>query len=374
MMGPYCMTCGGGCPSTGCLKAPFEWGFEGCFLRARFNGIDVKPLDLCKWLYCNETDTKMQLVPNGRDSYIEYYSERDINGCDTGVKTETDKIYVCDLLGLGEIGCLSDVLIEDPKPCQLMVYSPGGAGDDCPGCDEHKKDKWTNYTIPEVPCLDNNTAQIVQVSEDGCLVKSEVIDGNVNASSVKIMGVNSDGCIVKGDLELDDCIKRGSTVNTYTKNAYSGTWTTSAQTGSYNSLQYGPVMGTPSYTNTSDCTLYVRLDASEYICSTAVDGGAYNFALGLSIQSSRADVGGKTQVITWDHLVSSAGTSYGSYQRLTLDSQLHQIVKLTPGQSVNWTVRTFRANYGYTQIINDDGTTASDPNANRWTIQTWRAN
>lgn len=345
MVGPYCNTCGGGCPSTGCLKAPFIWGFDGCFLRARLNGIDVKPLDLCKWLYCNETDTKMQLVPNGDDSYIEFFSERDINGCENAPETETDKIYVCDLLGLASIDCLRDVMVEDPQRCDIMVYSPGGVSDDCPGCDEHKKDKWTNYTIPQV---------------------------NLNLGSDQIVAVNADGCLVKGPAGPlgPGC---GSQVKSYVKNAYSGIWYTNASTGSYSNRQYGPVMGMPSYTNNSDCTMFVRLDAREFACSTAVGGGPYNFAIGLSAVSSRADVTGKTEVITWDHLVSSAGTNYGSYQRLTLNTSLYQIVKLNPGQSVTWTVRTFRANFGSTQIMNDDGTTAGDMNAERWTMQAWRA-
>lgn len=345
MAGPYCNACGGGCPPSGCLKAPFVWGFDGCFLRARLNGIDIKPLDLCKWLYCNETDTKMQLVPNGDDSYIEFFSERDINPCPTGVGTGTDKVYVCDLLGLGNINCLGDVIIDDPQPCQLMVYSPGGTGDDCPGCDEHKKDKWTNYTIPEA---------------------------EVNASTDDFVVVSEDGCLVKGKITLDDCVTRGSTVTTYAKNPYSGIWYTSANTGSYASKQYGPVMGTPSYTNNTDCTLLVRLDASEFMCSTSTTNGAYCFAIGLSIQSSRPDVGGKTEVVTWDHLVSQSGTNYGSYQRLTVTANAHQIVRLAPGQTVNWTVRTFRANFGDTSIMNDDGTSAGDTNPAHWTIQTWR--
>lgn len=346
MAGPYCRTCGGGCPSTGCLKAPFIWGFDGCFLRARINGIDIKPLDLCKWLYCNETDTKMQLVPNGEDSYIEYYSERDINGCYNGVRGETDKIYVCDLLGLGSINCLSDVLVEDPQPCQLMVYSPGGTGDDCPGCDEHKKDKWTNYTIPE----------------------AEV---NINTSDVVV--VNEDGCLVKGKIDLDSCLTRGSTAEAYSKNPYSGIWYTPAETGSYADKQYGPVMGTPSYTNDTDCDLLVRLDAYEYMCSTSTTNGAYNFALGLSITSSRPDIGGETERVTWEHLVSQSGTNYGSYQRLTVYANHHQVVRLAPGQTVNWTVRSFRANFGSTSIMNDDGTSAGDTSTDKWTIQAWRA-
>lgn len=345
-MRPYCQSCGGGCPSTGCLKAPFVWGFDGCLLRARLNGIDVKPLDLCKWLYCNETDTKMQLVPNGEDSYIEYYSERDINGCENGIAGETDKIYICDLLGLGTLGCLGDVHIEEPKPGDLLVYSPDGTGDDCPGCDEHKKDKWINYTIP---------------------------NGHIDDNSTDMVAVDSQGRLIKGRLGITECIKRGSTAVSYEKNPYSGIWYTQSGQGTYSSPHYGPVMGTPSFTNETGCTLLVRLDAGEFICSTADDGGAYNFALGLSLQSSRSDIAGRTRVISWDHMVSQSGTAYGSYRRLTLDTRVHQIVRLAPGQSVNWTVRSFRVNYGNTAIMNDDGTTANDPLANRWTIQTWRA-
>lgn len=346
MAGPYCRTCGGGCPSTGCLKAPFIWGFDGCFLRARLNGIDIKPLDLCKWLYCHETDTKMQLVPNGEDSYIEYYSERDINGCDNGVDSETDKIYICDLLGLGNLNCLSDVLIEDPQQCQLMVYSPGGVGDDCPGCDEHKKDKWTNYTIPEAA---------------------------INMQTDDVVSVNEHGCLVKGKITVDECLTRGSTVEAYTKNPYSGLWYTPGGALPGSAHQYGPIMGTPSYTNDTECDLLVRLDAYEYMCSTATDSGPYNFTIGLSIVSSRPDIGGETERVTWDHLVSDAGTNHGVFQRLTVSANNHQIVRLAPGQTVNWTVRSFRLNFGTTTIVNDDGTSAGDTSTDKWTIQTWRA-
>ena len=173
-MRAYCRDCGGTCPPTGCLKAPFMWGFDGCLLKARLNGIDVAPLDLCKWLYCHETDTKMQLVPNGDDSYIEYFSERDINGCETGVKTETDKIYICDLLGLGKLSCLGDVNIDNPQACDLLVYHPFCGDADCDDCNIDKKNKWVNYHIPDAgTCVlepDSEGYYHVLVKDDcGCI-------------------------------------------------------------------------------------------------------------------------------------------------------------------------------------------------------------
>ena len=157
-MGPLCSVCGGGCPPSGCQKAAFQWAFGGdnnCFLYARLGGVDVQPLDMCSWLYCHETDTRLSLIPNGDNSYLQYASERDISGCN-GATTEPDKIFICDLLGLGKLSCLGDVAIskdEDgkpaPQPCDVLVYSPFCGDEDCPSCHENQRDKWVNYHIPD---------------------------------------------------------------------------------------------------------------------------------------------------------------------------------------------------------------------------------
>lgn len=148
-MGPYCASCNTNCGKTGCAKSGFEWGFDGCLLKARLNGAPIKSLNLCKWLYCNQTDTQMRLVPNGVDSYIEYLSERDINACEGGVEGETDKVYICDMLGLGKLSCLGDVAIDNPQPCDIMVYHPFCGSNDCEDCNIDKKNKWVNYHIPD---------------------------------------------------------------------------------------------------------------------------------------------------------------------------------------------------------------------------------
>lgn len=175
MYGAYCQTCGGKCPKTGCQKAPLIWGFDGCLLKARLNGIDLKPLDLCEWLHCYQTDTKIQLVPNGDDSYIEYFSERDIDSCETAPLSETDKIYICDLLGLGKLACLGDVAVDDPKPGDLLVYHPFCGDEDCEDCNIDKKNKWNNYQIPDAgDCEvlpDENGYYNVLVKDDCGLIK-----------------------------------------------------------------------------------------------------------------------------------------------------------------------------------------------------------
>lgn len=134
---------------TGCNRAPFKWGFDGCMLHAKVNGVSVKPLNLCEWLYCHQTDTSMRLVPSGDDSYIEYKSELDINGCG-GVKTNPERIYVCDLLSLGKLTCLGDVAHKTPKNCDLLVYNPCCGDKGCEACEGSDNiNKWTPYTIPE---------------------------------------------------------------------------------------------------------------------------------------------------------------------------------------------------------------------------------
>lgn len=155
MFGPMCSVCGGGCPKSACQRARFQWGFGGenrCFLMGRLDGVDLKPLDLCGWLYCHETDTSLKLVPNGSNSYIEYWSERDINGCE-GQNTEPERIYICDMLNLASIHCLGDVTDKEdfpPKSCDILVYDPccdDEACEACMGSDNVKK--WTPYTIPD---------------------------------------------------------------------------------------------------------------------------------------------------------------------------------------------------------------------------------
>lgn len=191
-MGPYCRSCGGSCPSTGCQKARFVWGFDGCLLKARLDGIDVKPLDMCKWLYCHETDTKMSLVPNGADSYIEFHSERDINPCD-GAESTTDKIYICDLLGLASIDCLGDVEIDDPKPCDLLVYHPFCGDADCDDCNLDKKNKWINYHIPDagdcvIPQTSDGYYKVLIKDACGCIKECKlpiVADNNTVIAAVR---------------------------------------------------------------------------------------------------------------------------------------------------------------------------------------------
>lgn len=149
-MSVACRTCGNNpCNKPTCNQAPFKWGFDGCMLHAKVNGVSVKPLDLCKWLHCNETDTSMRLVPNGNDSYIEYRSERDINGCGD-IVTAPERLYICDILSLGKLTCLGDVADKTPKPCDIMVFDPCCGDEGCEACmGQENVGKWTPYTIPE---------------------------------------------------------------------------------------------------------------------------------------------------------------------------------------------------------------------------------
>lgn len=135
-----CNPCQDTCEKACCKNPCLQWGFDDCFLRARCaDGTELNPLNLCEWLDEHETCTSFRLVPNGEGgSYMEY-----LNECD-----ESQKIYVCDFLSLGELGCLGDVKIisDDGKanPCDILVYDPG-CGDPC----SKTAGKWTNYHIPD---------------------------------------------------------------------------------------------------------------------------------------------------------------------------------------------------------------------------------
>lgn len=183
-MGPMCSSCGGGCAKGSCQRGRFQWGFGGdnrCLLKGRLDGVDLTPLDLCEWLYCHETDTSMTLVPNGEDSYIQYSSERDINGCEGG-DTEPDRIYICDLLNLGSIQCLEDVSSKPPKSCDLFVFNPSCDDEDCEACaGEDEVDKWVPYTIPDAgTCVaepDEDGYHKVLVKDDcGCIKECKILN------------------------------------------------------------------------------------------------------------------------------------------------------------------------------------------------------
>lgn len=183
-MGLMCSTCGGGCSAGKCQRGRFQWGFGGenrCFLKGRLDGVDLTPLDLCSWLYCHETDTKMTLVPNGEDSYIQYSSERDINGCE-GEETEPDRIYICDLLNLGSIQCLADVSSKPPKSCDLFVFNPSCDDEDCEDCaGEDQVDKWVPYTIPDAgDCVAEADAEgyfhVLTKDSCGCIKECKIKD------------------------------------------------------------------------------------------------------------------------------------------------------------------------------------------------------
>ena len=184
MNGPMCSTCGGGCPKSGCQRARFQWGFGGedrCFLMGRLDGVDLKPLDLCGWLYCHETDTTISLVPNGRDSYIEYKSERDINGCG-GEVTEPDRLYICDILNLGSLSCLGDVTEDQPQSCDLLVFDPCCGGEGCEACiGSDNVKKWKPYHIPDAgDCVieaDGDGYYNVLIKDDcGCIRECKLKD------------------------------------------------------------------------------------------------------------------------------------------------------------------------------------------------------
>ena len=132
-----CNPCQDTCEKACCKNPCLQWGFDDCFLRARCaDGTELNPLNLCEWLDEHETCTSFRLVPNGEGgSYMEY-----LNECD-----ESQKIYVCDFLSLGELDCLGDVkIIGEAQPCDILVRDPG-CDDPC----SPTKGKWTNYHIPD---------------------------------------------------------------------------------------------------------------------------------------------------------------------------------------------------------------------------------
>lgn len=136
-----CNPCKDTCEKACCKNPCLQWGFDDCYLRARCaDGTELNPLNLCEWLDEHETCTSFRLVPNGEGgSYMEY-----LNECD-----DSQKIYVCDFLSLGELNCLGDVkIISDrpdgkAEPCDILVMDPG-CDDPC----SPTRGKWTNYHIP----------------------------------------------------------------------------------------------------------------------------------------------------------------------------------------------------------------------------------
>lgn len=148
-MYPYCATCGqDSCGHVQANRADFVWGFGGennCELRARAHCKDVTPLNLCKWLCEHETDTSLSLVPDGDNSYLRYCSERDL--CGDNDMSDCDRIYICDLLGLGKLNCLGDVCADNPQNCDLLVFNPCCNDPKCEACEGGRS--WTNYHIPD---------------------------------------------------------------------------------------------------------------------------------------------------------------------------------------------------------------------------------
>lgn len=162
-----CNPCQDTCEKACCKNPCLQWGFDDCFLRARCaDGTELNPLNLCEWLDEHETCTSFRLVPNGEGgSYMEY-----LNECD-----ESQKIYVCDFLSLGELNCLGDVKIisdrEDGKanPCDILVMDPG-CDDPC----SPTRGKWTNYHIPSAgDCVMQPDAdgyyKVLTMNECGCI-------------------------------------------------------------------------------------------------------------------------------------------------------------------------------------------------------------
>lgn len=364
----------------------------GCTIGATFDGI-TSTLDLSRAIKSCETRTVMQF--NTDKCRIEFLDEQYLSS--GGTLSFVQSIPAKTIASCINLKDLADVADTDPEQCDLLVWADDGCGAGCSG----PGTGWRPYTIPKV----SEVNYVVGTNAEGCLVKLDdptdpltdplgnnescrilvhsgntaswyalPDDGTSEVNDAVVVSVNENGCLVTKTLELDPCIMQGMFAQGYTPNPYSGIWTTPANTGSYSNKQYGPIMGSPTYTNSTNCPQYVRLDAFEFICSTASDGGPYNFALGLSVESNLPDVNGDTQAISWEHLVNQAGTSYGSYQRITVFGVVNQVILVAPGQTVNWTVRTFRANFGSTSINNDDGTSAGDTNRPGWTIQAWRAN
>lgn len=306
---------------------------SACVLAATFDGV-TSTIDLSPSIHACETNTK--LVFNQDTCNLEYHGERFLSS--GGTKADKQVIPVEDLAGCMNLEDLANVEDKEPEHCAILTYSKdGNCGGGCRGINN----RWHAYLPP------------------------------VATGARYMAGFNAEGCLVK--IDSDGECNPGTIVKGYTPNPYSGIWETPAATGSFSNKQYGPVMGTPSHTNDTDCPQYVRLDAMSFICSTDKSNGPMNAGLGLSIKSNRADVNGDTEVITWDHTIKSNGTNYGSFKRETVDARAHQIIRLNPGETASWTVRSFRANFGTGAISNDDGTFAGDTNPPGWTIQAWRA-
>lgn len=176
------MTCGGcndcgtpqGCNECGkcCNRCPFVWAFDDCLLKARIDGCEVDPLDLCKWLHDHETCTEFNLVPmTGSDSYIEYRDECCING-----RGECQRIYICDFLSLGELECLGNVCSDPAEPCDILVFDPCCGDPKCEACEKEacKGGKWRHYKIPnagecEMEPDENGFYKVIIKDPCGCL-------------------------------------------------------------------------------------------------------------------------------------------------------------------------------------------------------------
>ena len=319
--------------------------------------------DKCRLEFLNET----YVASNGTTGFIESVEAKTIASC---IKLKD----------------LADVADTDPDNCDLLVYKKDpDCGSGCTGV----ADMWQPYTPPKVEQL----SYVAGFNSEGCLVKLNdptdpdtdplgnntscrilVHSGNTSSwyaipdgTITGVVGVNANGCLVK---DSSPCSLGGpATVIGYKPVGYSGIFATSGEP-----ISYGPTMGTPSYTNTDTCCRIVRLDAHIIVCAVPQDLGSYNVIMGMTIESNIADIGGKTTVSNYGHF-SGAGLGGGSYNRLTAPINVTQTVKLNPGQTVNWTVRTWRKNFDGKTYDNDDGTyvTSVDPSqSDTWAVTSWR--
>jgi len=168
----------------------------------------------------------------------------------------------------------------------------------------------------------------------------------------------------------DPCMDGRADAIGYKPVGYSGVWTSSGE-----APVYSPVIGTPSYTNDGACCRLVRIDVHDIVCAIPQDLGSYNVVAGLELKSDKADIGGKFTITNYGHFTGS-GLGGGTYQRLTAPVWLSMTVKLQPGETVNWTVRSYRRSYDGKTYDNDDGTRVGgidpDPQSDTWAITSWR--
>lgn len=143
-------------PTRECKNSAFVWAVQDCEIRAKLNGEWVDPLPLCDLI--SATFPRVDFILDADKSVIR---QTFTFPCDCK-EPVSEEIYICDVLNLGRLSCLSDVSTKKPQPCDFLVYSPCNASPD-------DKNKWLPYQIPFVdanpPAVDGKFKVLVK---NGC--------------------------------------------------------------------------------------------------------------------------------------------------------------------------------------------------------------